>query len=95
MFLVFQTDSMILNKDRIYDFMNYDYVGAPFNTKFKWLQKYPKTDFYNVGNGGLSLRRKSKMMEILLNNKLKNINEDTYFAFYKNFNKFTILMIIL
>ena len=33
MFLIFQTDSMICERDRhiIYEFMEYDYVGAPWN----------------------------------------------------------------
>jgi len=53
-FLIFQTDALIClqNKHLINDFIKYDYVGAP------WMNG-------NVGNGGLSLRRKSKMMEIL------------------------------
>jgi len=53
MFLVFQTDTMISSKykDWIYDFMDYDYVGAP------WANG-------DVGNGGLSLRRRSKMLEV-------------------------------
>jgi hypothetical protein len=60
MFLVFQTDSMILpeNKDKILDFMEYDYVGSP----------WPLSNGDNpmeVGNGGLSLRRKCKMLELL------------------------------
>lgn len=54
-FLIFQTDTMIFseNKHKIYDFMKYDYSGAP------WI--YNK----EVGNGGLSLRRKSKMLNII------------------------------
>ena len=54
-FLVFQTDTLISNKykDNIYKFLNYDYVGAPW----KLINK--------VGNGGLSLRKKSKMLEML------------------------------
>ena len=58
MFLIFQTDTLIsdvYNKN-IYDFMEYDYVGAPWKCGF-------------VGNGGFSLRRKSKMIE------MKNIGE--------------------
>lgn len=59
MFLIFQTDSMIFKKNRnkIYNFMEYDYVGAP------WID----SGFgpIGVGNGGLSLRRKSKMIELL------------------------------
>jgi hypothetical protein len=63
MFLVFQTDSMILkdNVHLIYDFLEYDYVGAP------WLvTNYTPTkncDF--IGNGGFSLRNKNKMLEII------------------------------
>ncbi len=68
-FLVFQTDSMILkeNKDKIYDFLEYDYVGAPWPKTMGILGKM------QVGNGGLSLRKKSKMLE-LLKYKDKGIN---------------------
>ena len=54
MFLVFQTDSLICESDkhRINDFLKYDYVGAPWG----WMPG---------GNGGLSLRRKSKMLEVI------------------------------
>ena len=60
-FLIFQTDSIILkeNKDKIYDFMKYDYVGAPWPKTMDILGKM------EVGNGGLSLRKKSKMVELL------------------------------
>jgi hypothetical protein len=56
-FLIFQTDSMIFaeNKDKINDFLHYDYVGGPISIHGKAV----------VGNGGLSLRRKSKMLELL------------------------------
>jgi hypothetical protein len=87
MFLVFQTDSMIIpeNKDKIYDFINYDYVGGP----------WPETNGevpLQVGNGGFSLRRKSKMLELLSHKdaeylKHKNISrgnnyyiEDLFFS---------------
>jgi hypothetical protein len=73
MFLIFQTDSIILkeNRDKIYDFMEYDYVGAPWKKSFGILGKM------EVGNGGLSLRRKSKMIQLL---KYKNraINRGKY-----------------
>jgi hypothetical protein len=53
-FLIFQVDTMInpRNKENINKFLEYDYVGAPW----AW---------GGVGNGGLSLRKKSKMLEIL------------------------------
>jgi hypothetical protein len=69
-FLVFQTDSMILseNKYLINDFLEYDYVGAPWKCG-------------NVGNGGLSLRKKSKMLEIINKKGVVKENEDLYFCF--------------
>lgn len=74
-FLVFQTDSMICSdfKNKIYDFIDYDYVGAPWENNL-------------VGNGGLSLRRKSKMLEIidLCKTDNPNLNEDLFFSNTKN-----------
>ncbi len=72
--LIFQTDTLILNKDIIYDFLKYDYVGAPwFNEKA-------------VGNGGLSLRNKNKMIEIIDKKGVCKENEDFYFSFPRNYN---------
>lgn len=61
-FLIFQTDTMICSKEKdlIYTFMKYDYVGAP------WPESGLKESF-EVGNGGLSLRKKSKMLQIIKN----------------------------
>lgn len=69
-FLVFQTDSIILkeNKENLNLFLDYDYVGAPW--KFDNL----------VGNGGLSLRKKNKMLEILESKGYQNMYEDLYFS---------------
>jgi hypothetical protein len=60
-FLIFQTDSMILreNREKINDFFKYDYVGAP------WPYTMGNLGYMKVGNGGLSLRKKSKMLELL------------------------------
>ena len=68
-FLIFQTDSMICEdyKNNINEFLNYDYVGAPNK---EW-----------VGNGGLSLRKKSKMLDIINKFKRKDRQyEDQYFT---------------
>lgn len=69
-FLIFQTDTMICkqNKHLINKFIKYDYVGAPI------------LKMELVGNGGLSLRRKSKMLEIINTCEYKNENEDVYFS---------------
>ena len=77
MYLVFQTDSMICKpyKDLIYDFMEYDYVGAPWHE----VVRPPWTT--QVGNGGLSLRRRSKMLEIARNIPYSyGYPEDMYFS---------------
>ena len=96
-FLVFQTDSMIIkkNKDIINYFLEYDYVGAP------WLitaYNLTKNCSY-IGNGGFSLRRKSKMLEIIENvewnssnnfieSNYDNIYEDLYFC--KKYNNIIV-----
>jgi hypothetical protein len=53
-FLKFETDTLIIpqNAHLISEFLEYDYVGAPWRDG-------------EVGNGGFSLRRKSKMLEII------------------------------
>jgi hypothetical protein len=73
-FLIFQTDSLIsdYNYNNIYKFLEYDYVGAPWKHRNN-----------EIGNGGLSLRKKSKMLELLNNNFCLNvldINEDLFFS---------------
>ena len=69
-FLIFQTDCMIFkeNKNLINEYLMYDYVGAPW-----------KCD-NNIGNGGFSLRRKSKMLEIIENVNYEFNYEDQYFC---------------
>ena len=80
-FLKFETDSMLCpsEKNLIYDFMKYDYVGAP------WLKTPGSRNPFDgkVGNGGLSLRRKSKMLEIIKNVPYPDgLGEDEYFCIY-------------
>lgn len=75
-FLVFQTDTIIFEKHKhlINEFLKYDYVGAPIQqSENNW-----------VGNGGLSLRKKSKMLEIINNEPYQNIPEDLFFSLPNN-----------
>jgi hypothetical protein len=68
--LIFQTDSLLL-RSGIDEFLDYDYVGAPW--------RKPKEGQW-VGNGGLSLRNVSKMLEICKKNPVtEQIWEDIYF----------------
>lgn len=87
-FLIFQTDTLIIekNKELINEFLEYDYVGAPWGETY--LPEFGIHEYNAVGNGGLSLRKKSKMLEILEKNKetelFKKMNEDICFALQKN-----------
>ena len=55
--LIYQEDTCIFN-DNIEEFLEFDYIGAP------WPQSQ-KENVNNVGNGGFSLRKRSKMLEVL------------------------------
>lgn len=65
--LIFQTDTLILEPQLLHTFLSYDYVGAPWSSG-------------GVGNGGLSLRKKSKMITITQIVKPFHENEDIYFS---------------
>lgn len=76
-FLIFQTDSLINENKKHYiqEYLEYDYVGAP------WLDGH-------VGNGGFSIRKKSKMLSIIDNIPYKErVYEDKYFSNYKHLHK--------
>jgi hypothetical protein len=70
-FMIFQTDAFLLEENihKLDFFLQYDYVGAPWTNG-------------RLGNGGLSLRRKSKMLEtIAVKGKApEKIVEDAYFC---------------
>lgn len=76
--LIYQEDSFIF-KNNINDFIEWDYIGAPF--------KMDCIDQINVGNGGLSLRSKSKMIDVLDKNPLNNINISTLKPYVQNYIK--------
>jgi hypothetical protein len=69
-----------IDKDLINNYIKYDYSGAPWKKSIinSNIIKYDYNG--NSGNGGLSLRRKSKMLEILNNCEYKNEPEDVYFS---------------
>jgi len=81
--LIFQVDTVLL-KDEVDDFLEYDYVGAPWCVKWFGL---------DLGNGGLSLRKTLKMLEITRQcsrtamtsfGERYLMNEDIFFSFYLN-----------
>ena len=71
--LIHQEDSMIF-KHLDDTFLKYDYIGAPWNSKYFQITKN------NVGNGGLSLRSKEVIIHILK-------NYDTNGEIYDNFTQ--------
>jgi hypothetical protein len=76
-FLIFQTDTLIFkqNKHKINDFLHYDYVGAPWTDPILKMWRVS-----HGGNGGLSLRKKSKMLEIIETKPYRGQPEDVYFC---------------
>jgi hypothetical protein len=56
------------HKNLIEKFIDYDYVGAPWKS------------IISVGNGGFSLRKKSKMLEIIRSVPYLGEAEDFYFC---------------
>jgi hypothetical protein len=77
--LIYQEDSLIFHSN-ILPFLNYDYIGAPFSKS--------SNDTPNcVGNGGLSLRTKCKMLEVIKKYPLEKtrVNSSTLsYMKYKN-----------
>lgn len=70
--LIWQEDSCIFQSN-INEFINWDYIGAA----------WPRNDnSYGVGNGGLSLRTKSMMIDII--NKEKPEDTQTYYNYEYN-----------
>jgi hypothetical protein len=91
-FLVFQTDTLICPqyKHLINDFLKYDYVGAPWGKDMmkEIIKVYGGKDA--VGNGGLSIRKKSKMLKILDKYSTRHkdgwlINEDVFFSIHSKY----------
>lgn len=82
--LIFQSDSFMLESN-IDFFLQFDYIGAPWNWSYDPNFKDPRypdlSIFKNGGNGGFSLRKKSKMIEILSKIDTSTyINEDMLIA---------------
>jgi predicted protein tyrosine phosphatase len=82
--LIHKEDSLIFNGKDIDKWLKYDYVGAP------WLKGTYKHN-YLVGNGGFSLRKKSKMIYICNN---YDINNYKIFDFTKKYMSDNNLKII-
>lgn len=85
--LIFQTDSFIRKREGIYSFIGYDYVGAPWRDDFLSIQidrdGISQRHSLRVGNGGISLRTKRVMIQILELECMKeylHLPEDIFFS---------------
>jgi len=85
--LIFQMDTCLCSntKYKFEDFLNYDYIGAPWvNQNFMKYEKdnkiYKVMLKNKVGNGGLSLRKKSKIIKHIETHKYNGEPEDVYFS---------------
>lgn len=78
--LIYQEDTIMFHGN-IDKYLIYDYVGAPWNKKY---YDTHKLDISNGGNGGFSLRTKSKLIECIRKNGFISLTEDLYFSKYLN-----------
>ncbi len=92
--LIVQWDGYIINIEKWNpDFLNYDYIGAPFipRENEKNYSKDSKGRFYSVGNGGFSLRSKRLLeapsrYDLIDDEFLTNYHEDGFFSIlHRNF----------
>lgn len=76
--LIFQMDTCLCSntKYKFQDFFIYDYVGAPWNNDNLNIKNIKN----KVGNGGLSLRKKSSILKHIDSHPYKGEPEDVYFA---------------
>jgi len=63
--LLYQEDTMLF-KNNIDDFLEYDYIGAPWPIE-------QDDNLFGVGNGGFSLRSRKKMIEVIEKVKVKDL----------------------
>lgn len=98
--LIVQDDGHIVNPNKwSNEFLNFDYIGAPWPNNKKWKSRFKKK--YNeeisdqivqninrnqVGNGGFSLRSKKFLEYSATFNDCNNIDEDIFLCIY-NYEK--------
>ena len=90
--LIVQPDGMAVNSQYWDDdFLNYDYIGPPYNinetatnealVEYFGLKEYKNVNKWIVGNGGFSLRTRKLMIHIIQNyQRNPKDNEDVYFS---------------
>eukprot|EP01041_Mallomonas_annulata_P004070 gene4070-8097_t len=91
--LIIQTDTIICSsktKWTINDFMMYDYIGAPWHEKDRWVVENNLP--IPVGNGGFSLRNISVIQAVLNTFKWDEVTpEDIWFSYMLQMNNLGIV----
>lgn len=81
--LIYQLDAYVFNDNLDYwTSLDYDYIGAPWFEDF--LSYEDGKPLWKVGNGGLSLRKVSKFIEIISNKEIK-YNFKFYYKYFSSF----------
>ena len=76
--LIHQEDSCIF-KTNVEDYLQFDYIGAPWNIDKEWVQQSGLK--IAAGNGGFSIRTKKMMIDIIQKYpRNPKDNEDVYFS---------------
>jgi hypothetical protein len=82
--LVFQTDTILCknSKYKIDDFINYNYIGCPYDNKIIGTNSKIWDKYNMYGIGGLSFRKKSFMLKCIDNNPNipDNFAEDVFYS---------------
>ncbi|MFA6200193.1 MAG: DUF5672 family protein [Bacteroidales bacterium] len=82
--LIYQLDAYVFNNElKYWCSLNYDYVGAPWFENF--LSRQENKKLWKVGNGGFSLRKVSKFIEITNTNEV-NYNFKFYYNYFSSYN---------
>jgi glycosyltransferase involved in cell wall biosynthesis len=85
--LIYQLDAFVFsNRLQYFIEKDYDYIGAPHMVHENDFDEAFKETNYTIGNGGFSLRKISKFIDICRNNKMNyNIYEDVFFSKYYSY----------
>jgi len=82
--LIYQLDAYVFSDELDYwTGLNYDYIGPPWFEEYKSFEEGKR--LWKVGNGGLSLRKIQKFIEITDKENYK-LNYKFYFDYFKSFN---------
>lgn len=82
--LIYQLDAYVFHDElKYWCSLNYDYIGAPWFENF--LSRQENKKLWKIGNGGFSLRKVSKFIDIINTNEV-NYNFKFYYNYFSSYN---------